>query len=121
MARALLTNKTLRKLELEGNCLSIMTARVLALALSKNKTLQYLDLESNDLTHEGQKNGGVEELINALSKNKTLLSLNVANNRLDAEIGRMFVDMLRVNETLIDFEFGFNNFRLEDVSPISEV
>ncbi len=71
-----------------------MTARVLALALSKNKTLQYLDLESNDLTHEGQKNGGVEELINALSKNKTLLSLNVANNRLDAEIGRMFVTRL---------------------------
>ena len=26
------------------------------------------------------------------------------------------MDCLRVNETLIDFEFGFNNFRLEDVS-----
>jgi len=30
----------------------------------------------------------------------------------------MFVDMLRVNETLIDFEFGFNNFRLEDIQKI---
>jgi len=54
-----------------------MTARVLALAQSKNKTLQYIDLESNDLTHESQKNGGVEELINAL------FSLNEAKNRLD--------------------------------------
>lgn len=53
LARALLSNKTLRKLELEGNNLQITTARVFALALRHNKTLQYLDLESNDLTHEG--------------------------------------------------------------------
>ena len=40
----------------------------------------------------------------------------MANNKLDNEIGRQFVDMLRINETLIDFEFGFNNFCVEDVS-----
>ena len=32
----------------------------------------------------------------------------------------MFEDMLRVNETLIDFEFGFNNFSLVDVSALSD-
>ena len=59
----LLTNKTLRKMELEGNCLGMQTARVFALALRKNTTLKYLDLESNNLTHDGEESGGVEEMI----------------------------------------------------------
>ena len=83
MARALFTNTTLRKLELEGNCLGLQTARVLALAIRKNKTLRYLDLDSNDLTREGEENQGVEEMIQALIENKSLLSLNLANNKLD--------------------------------------
>ena len=83
MARALLTNSNLRKLELEGNCLGMLTARVFALALRKNRTLRYLDLESNNLTNDTEENGGVEEMIQALAHNNTLLSLNLANNRLD--------------------------------------
>ena len=79
----LLTNKTLRKIELEGNCLGMQTARVFALALRRNKTLRYLDLESNNLTHDGEETLGVEEMIQALASNKTLLSLNLGNNKLD--------------------------------------
>lgn len=117
IARMLLTNKTLRKLELEGNCLGMQTARVFALALRVNKTLRFLDLESNNLTHESEENSGVEEMIDALTVNKTLLSLNLANNKMDDTLGRQFVDCLaNFNFTLIDFEFGFNNFRLDEVS-----
>lgn len=103
-------------MELECNNLSYMTAHVFALALRKNKTLQYLDLESNDLSHEGQKKEGIEAMIRALETNTTLLSLNVANNGLEAEIGRQFRDMLKINKTLIDFEFSSNPFNIEDVS-----
>ena len=78
-----LTNKTLRKIGLEGNCLGMQTARVFALALRKNKTLRYLDLESNNLTHDGEETAGVEDMIQALASNKTLLSLNLGNNKLD--------------------------------------
>ena len=39
IARMLLNNKTLRKLEAEGNCLGMQTARIFALALKKNTTL----------------------------------------------------------------------------------
>jgi Ran GTPase-activating protein (RanGAP) involved in mRNA processing and transport len=45
----LLTNKTLRKLELEGNCLGSKTAKELGYALMHNTTLKFLDLESNQL------------------------------------------------------------------------
>ena len=119
----MLTNKTLRKLELEGNCLGMHTAKAFALAIRKNRTLRYLDLESNNLTNDTEENGGVEEMINALAENTTLLSLNLANNRLGDDIGRNFVDLfnprVKNQETLIDFEFGFNNFRLEDVRGLS--
>ena len=125
LARALITNKTLRKLELEGNCLGLMSAKAFAFALRNNRTLRYLDLESNNLCHEGEENQGVEDMIGALAQNTTLLSLNLANNKLDEQIGRQFVDLFNPNRfdqrTIIDFEFGFNQFRLEDVSRSNEI
>ena len=121
IARLLLNNKTLRKIELEGNCLGMQTARIFALALRKNKTLRFLDLESNNLTHDGEENGGVEEMIQALTTNTTLLSLNLGNNKLDEHIGRQFVDCLQKNHALIDFEFAWNNFRLEDIRRLQDL
>lgn len=52
----------------------------------------------------------------ALVQNKTLISLNVANNGLSADVGKKFEAMLKENSTLIDFEFGFNDFGLEEVN-----
>jgi len=49
-----------------------------------------------------------------------LLSLNVANNKLNEKIGTEFRHCLEKNTTIIDFEFGFNQFRLEDVRKIQE-
>ena len=63
----------------------------------------------------------MEEMIAALATNTSLLSLNLGNNRLDEQIGRMFVDALHQNHTLIDFEFDRNHFRLEDVSYYNEL
>lgn len=87
----------------------------------ENKTLQFLDLESNNLTHDSEENAGMEEMIAALATNTTLLSLNLCNNRLDEQIGRMFVDCLHQNHTLIDFDFDRNNFRLEDVRRLQDL
>ena len=47
LAEMLLENKTLRKLELEGNLLGPMTARKFGEVLMVNKTLRFLDLENN--------------------------------------------------------------------------
>jgi len=52
----------------------------------------------------------------ALVQNKTLISLNVANNGLFPEVGKKFEAMMKENLTLIDFEIGFNDFGLEEVS-----
>jgi hypothetical protein len=76
----LLTNSTLRKLELEGNNLGHLSAYAFGRALRKNKGLKFLDLESNQLVQDSTHLGGVNELIGFLPHNKTLLSLNLANN-----------------------------------------
>lgn len=57
----LMENKFLRKLELEGNCLNVESAKALGRALLKNKTLRVLDLESNNLTNEGTDVSGIKE------------------------------------------------------------
>lgn len=50
LANMLIENKTLRKLELEGNLLGPNTARAFGKVLMVNKSLRLLDLESNQLT-----------------------------------------------------------------------
>ena len=83
----LLTNKKLRKLELEGNNLGPECAYAFGRALRVNTTLKYLDLESNNLTNDGTEFGGITDLFTFLPENKTLLSLNLANNGLDESCG----------------------------------
>lgn len=39
----------------------------------------------------------------------------MGNNFMDEECGKLFEEATRFNHTLIDFEFGFNNFHLEHV------
>ena len=117
IARILYSNKSLRKIELEGNCLGPKSAKEFGLALKVNTTLRFLDLESNQLTMGNEDTSGVQHyFIDALRTNKTLLSLNVANNQLEEGLGKDFKEMLEVNETLIDFEIGFNSFHLNEVS-----
>jgi hypothetical protein len=69
---------------------------------------------------EGEDPAGILFFIESLKHNKNLLSLNVANNKLDEPIGKEFRHCLEKNTTIIDFEFGFNQFKLEDVRKIQE-
>lgn len=117
----LLSNKTLRKLELEGNQLGLQSAYAFGRALKQNTTLKFLDLESNQLTTDGTVWGGVTSLIEFLSHNKTLLSLNLANNGMDDSCGSNFRELLQDNFTLIDFDFSMNNFTLEDSRTIQDL
>jgi hypothetical protein len=76
----LLTNNTLRKLELEGNNLGQLTAYAFGKALRRNQGLKFLDLENNQLTVDKAYFGGVNDIFKSLETNETLLSLNMANN-----------------------------------------
>lgn len=117
IAKMLLVNKYIRKVELEGNKLGPNTARALGEVLNYNKTLLFLDLENNSLTQEGDDPSGMNAFLNALKTNTTLRSLNVANNALkdapQSPIGNAFVECLASNTTLIQCDFGQNDFNVE--------
>jgi Ran GTPase-activating protein (RanGAP) involved in mRNA processing and transport len=105
-------------LELEGNKLGPKTAREFGYLLKITKTLKFLDLDNNMLTNDGDDTSGLFAFIEALKSNKTLLSLNMANNRLDEGIGKAFEEALAVNYSLIDFEFGFNQFSVDTIRQL---
>ena len=58
-ARILLYNKSLRKVELEGNKLGPKTAREFGHVLTFSKTLKFLDLDNNMLTSDGDDTTGI--------------------------------------------------------------
>jgi len=118
LARMLMLNKTVRKLELEGNKLGPKTAKEFGHLLKITNTLKFLNFENNMLTNDGDDTSGLFTFIEAIKSNKTLLSLNMANNRLDDSIGKAFEDSIAVNHTLIDFEFGFNAFSVDTIRNI---
>jgi len=63
---------------------------------------------------------GIYDFVKCLYKNTSLLSLNMANNNMDEKCGELFEEATRHNKTLIDFEFGFNNFKLDDICKIQD-
>lgn len=58
--------------------------------------------------------------IESMQKNKTLISLNLANCQMDERCGAKWVETTRINTDLIDFEFGFNKFSLEQTRTIQD-
>jgi len=83
----LVSNNTIRKLELEGNLLGPKSFCAFGNVLKVNKSLKLLDLESNQLTVDGQEPHGVYQFSECFKENKTLLSLNIANNQIDEKCG----------------------------------
>lgn len=71
---SVITNKTLERLEVEGNLLGIETCKAIRDLLRSNTTLKVIDLEGNHLLHS-QKMGnqssseGIEELCKGLAVN----------------------------------------------------
>ena len=119
LAEMLEDNKFLNKLELEGNLLGPKTAMAFGKVLKeKNKTLRFLDLENNFLTNSGATYDEVKTFSDCLVTNTTLLHLSLANNAMNEECGERFVTNTNINETLICFEFGLNQFLLEHVRAI---
>ena len=62
----LLSNSTLRKLDLEGNLLGPKSAIEFGEALKHNRSIKSLNLESNQLTVDGQEMYGIIQMFEFL-------------------------------------------------------
>ena len=107
IAKMLLVNKRLEKVDLEGNQLSVRSAKAFALVIKTNTTLRYLDLEGNCLCSGGD-NTGFIEMADALEQNIKLIGLNISNNNIDDVSASHIIHSLDVNLYMIDLDINFN-------------
>jgi Ran GTPase-activating protein (RanGAP) involved in mRNA processing and transport len=96
LARMLITNTTLRKLDVEGNNFGPSTASAFGEALSRNKTLVYLSLQSNPITRGAKDTSGIEALADMMENNTTLLGLNLSNTAIGPKGGKFIAQSLEV-------------------------
>jgi len=78
LAKNLVYNDYLERLDLENNNIGPKFLESLAMTVARNNTLKTIDLEGNNLTNGNDENG-ILCLIESLRNNDSLLCLNLNN------------------------------------------
>ncbi|GMN41686.1 hypothetical protein TIFTF001_010907 [Ficus carica] len=144
LAGALLENKTIRDIQLNGNYGGALGANALAKGLEGNKSLKELHLHGNSIGDEGiralmsglsQHKGGkltrLEIGNNSISakgafhvaeyvkKNKSLLLLNISMNDIGDEGAEKIGDALKENRSIRSIDLAGNNIHVQGVGAIA--
>lgn len=118
LAKNLVYNDYLERLDLENNNIGPKFLENLALTVAKNDTLKTIDLEGNNLTNGNDENG-ILSLIESLRNNDSLLCLNLNNCNLTKQVGKKLKEVLRENTNLINVDVERNpSMEIEDVREI---
>ena len=113
IAEALLTNNTLKIIDLSGNKITDEGAKLFAVALEKNKTLIHVNLSANRIGDVG-----VESIADALKINSRLNELKLHLNQI-ASIGiKSISTALLNNRTITDISLSSNLYDEEGVKSI---
>ena len=104
IATFLQENNTLRKLDLEGNCISAEGATALAGVLSGLTSLTYLNLRDNNIGERG-----ATALSQALQAHRSLVELDLRDNRMGAQGLASLVPAIEANTALVTL----NNLKIE--------
>ena len=104
VADALASQSTLTRLELQDNLLRDDGASVIVAALKTNSVLKHLDLGNNKIGDVGGNN-----IASMLQTNRHLQYLSIRQNYIKLG-GDRIAEALRVNGTLLDLEFSYNDF-----------
>lgn len=111
-------NNSLRVLNLESNHLGPNFLIALAETLKVNKSLTNIDLSGNALTN-GNNLSGIEDLCKTLAENDTLTHLSLYNTSLTDSAGKMILNMLDNNESLILLDLEKNpEIKLDTIRKI---
>ena len=104
MFLALKANVTLTELNLEGNCMRVTGAKMLAEFLGQSglQNLRLLDISDNDISSYGDDFSAVHSLANSLRVNSTLRGLHLARNNIEETCVEAFAEAMRDNATLCD-------------------
>ena len=118
VAKMLVDNKTLTKLDLAYCHISSEGAVELAAALCKNTTLNHLDLSDNPI---GEHVEGVTAVAKMLVENKTLTKLDLRYCHISSEGVVKLAAALCKNSTLKDLDMNRNPIGVEGASSMSDM
>jgi len=111
-------NNSLRVLNLESNHLGPNFLIALADTLKVNKSLTNIDLSGNALTN-GNNLLGIQELCKTLKDNDTLTHISLYNTSLTDSAGKLILDMLENNESIILLDLEKNpEIKLDTIRKI---
>ena len=121
LASGLAASRSLTELHLGYNYLSAEAVVHVAGALLTNRTLRTLDLQANNVTNYGHELHGLRQLCTSLEANATLRHLNLDNNDLRAEGAAMVAQALTTNSTLRELCLESNGLEDEGASAVADV
>ena len=102
IARGLLQNTSLKKLDISRNKPGMEGSVALAEMLSCNKSLTELNLELCDLP-----DAGLREIARRLLQNTSLKKLDIGFNKLGMEVSVALAEMLSCNKSLTELNLGW--------------
>jgi len=127
LVRALKNNKTLVKLEMDGNLFGAATVKSLANSLGSNSTLACLNISSNMLSAteriastDGQDKSSIGLLARSLERNDSLVFLSLWRCGIGSAGGKLLCDAVANNTRLISVEVGYNDFDRGDVAHMTK-
>ena len=107
--------KTLQKLDLSNNALSVDGAAAISDGLKSINSLQELKISSNEITSEGAKKIG-----EAIQVNTTLQILDIKGNRISDDGAATISDALKTNNTLLELNISQNSITDKGTQEIAK-
>ena len=115
IAKMVLRNKSIKKLQLGSNHFTSNFSGFISASLIQNSTLQYLDLSRNNLQSKG-----MWPITVALSDNHQLKSIDLRHNKMDSSSAEMISELLSKNDSLTLIRLSGNKFEDSGVSIFAD-
>ena len=111
------TDKTLKKLKLSLNIISVEAIEEIIKSIQTNSTLEILDISSNNVSDHNAFDDGTVAITECLQHNETLKELDISNNNITIKI---IMDSTQVNTTLVKLFIHRNRIFEDGILVISE-
>ena len=110
-------DKTLKKLKLSLNIISVEAIEEIIKSIQTNSTLEILDISSNNVSDHNAFDDGTVAITECLQHNETLKELDISKNNITIKI---IMDSMQVNTTLVKLFIHRNRIFEDGILVISQ-
>ena len=117
--RSLVKNRTVIKVDVSENLFRWKTLHTLAEALKANDCIEYINLSSNTMScTDDDWIGGFNDMADMLRENRNLKYLSLWNCHIGTVAGKILVEGIKKNDSIICFDTGYNGLSLDQEKAI---